>query len=918
MKGCFFAASLALIGALGITTSPVAAQAVSDTTKPSVEKPIAPEPKADAATPPVATPPAATPAPTAAPAQPSGPNHAQILKDFKPVAGLIPLFHKDIRLIAEISPQNLNRDFIILISIARGISQGQLLAGMSWGFGDDWIWQFRKADDRILVVRRNVRFRANPGSPEARAVELGYTDSVMFALPIMAPGPNGGSLVELTPVFMSDLPQISQVLRGYMFTPQKSTWASVKGFEKNVEIEVAASYSGGGGAEIETVPDSRAATINVHYSISHLPSSGYTPRLADPRVGYFVTALKDFSKKESEDRFVRYINRWDLQKADSQAAVSSPKKPIVFWIEKTVPFKYRKPIHDGIAEWNKAFEKAGFYDAIDVRQQPDDATWDPEDINYNTFRWITAGAGMAMGPSRVNPQTGQILDADIIFDADFLQHWKMEFETYTPKAAVAMFGDGPWSDEALAATDSKLWLGAHGSYCGCSMHRGFAHELAFGAVTLFARPHTEAEMDKLIVQGLKEVTMHEVGHTLGLRHNFKASTLYNLADLNNPEKTKQTGIVASVMDYSPTNLVPKDAQQGDYYSSTIGPYDYWAIEYGYKPIGGGSPEAEQNALKAIAARSGEPGLAYLTDEDTRGLLDPDPLSNRFDLGSDTIAFARQRAQLISELWPGLVERVVGQGEGYQKARRAFNVLLTSYGRAMMMAARNVGGVYVSRSHRGDAHAKAPYTVVDPAKQREALQLLEENVLSDKPFNFPPQLYNHLATTRWYHWGSDIPSRDDFAVHETILMWQDQILGQLLSSMTMRRLHDSELKVAADQDSFTTPELFGRVTKAVFAELDAIKPGEYTNRKPAISSMRRGLQRALIRRLGALALGSANGVPEDCETMAYSELSDLQGRIDGVLAKNGELKLDPYSKAHLAESSARIKKIIEARLQMSRP
>ena len=140
--------------------------------------------------------------------------------------------------------------------------------------------------------------------------------------------------------------------------------------------------------------------------------------------------VKDCSQKGDDDRFVRYINRWDLQKADPAADLSPPKKPIIFWLEKTIPFNYRKPIRDGILEWNKAFEKAGFVNAIEVRQQPDNDDWDPEDINYNTFRWITTSTepASAMGPSRVNPTTGQILDADIIFDADFLQFWKQEYE----------------------------------------------------------------------------------------------------------------------------------------------------------------------------------------------------------------------------------------------------------------------------------------------------------------------------------------------------------------------------------------------------------------------------------------------------------------------------------------------------------
>ena len=295
----------------------------------------------------------------------------------------------------ELTAAHFNKDFIVAIAIARGIGEGPLLGGMSWGFGDDWLWQFRKVGDRIRVVRRNVRFTATKGSPEERAVRLAYTDSVLFSLPVATTSPSGAYVVDLTSVFMSDLPQISQVLRGFSFSKDKSIWAAVKGFEDNVEIQVAATYTSGGTAEFDTVADSRGVTINVHYSISRLPQTGYQPRLADDRVGYFLTVVKDFSKKSVPDHFVRYIDRWDLRKAEPKAKVSPPKTPIIFWLEKTVPFEYRKTIREAILEWNKAFERAGFSNAIEVRQQPNDATWDPEDINYNTFRWITSSVGFA-------------------------------------------------------------------------------------------------------------------------------------------------------------------------------------------------------------------------------------------------------------------------------------------------------------------------------------------------------------------------------------------------------------------------------------------------------------------------------------------------------------------------------------------
>ena len=578
------------------------------------------------------------PAAPAAPTPPAPP-YANILGPTpQTVSGLMTVHKKGELLFAELQAADYASEFLVLSAISRGIGQGQLLGGMTLSFGDDWVWQFRKIDDKVHIVRKNVRFKANAGSPESTAVKFAYTDSVLFSLPIVAKGPKGGDLVDLTQVFMSDLPQIGQMLPGFGFSAQKSTWASVKGFEKNLELEVAATYASGGQAEIETVPDSRGITINLRYSLTKIPQTGYQPRLADDRVGYFLTVAKDFSAKSEKDQFVRFVNRWDLQKADPAAKLSPPKQPIVFWIEKTVPFNLRKTIGDGILEWNRAFEQAGFANAIEVRQQPDDADWDPEDVRYNTFRWITAGAGFAMGPSRVNPYSGQILDADIIFDADFLTFWKQEFETFNRLAIAEM--TGPITMEELLSPSNKAAF-TRNPHNSCQLNHGMARQFAFGHAVLAAQagadPKVSAEQqEKLMLQGLKEVTMHEVGHTLGLRHNFKANKLLSIADMNDPAKVAATGgMVASVMDYNPTNIQPKDKPQGDYYITGIGPYDMWAIQYGYSVYGGGT-QGEVGELKKIAARSGEPALAYATDEDTRGGVDPDPDTNRFDLGSDPL------------------------------------------------------------------------------------------------------------------------------------------------------------------------------------------------------------------------------------------------------------------------------------------
>ena len=841
----------------------------------------------------------------AAPAQPAAaasPSKFEALTTgTKRFEGLWTVYTKDQQILVDLKQPQLNQDFLMLSSIARGVSQGRILGGMTWG--DEVLWSFRKVGDKIQVLRRNVKFKAKPGTPEATAVKLAYSDAVLYALPIMTET-NGGFLVDMTRIFLSDDELIGRML-GASFVFDRSTIASVKAFPKNVEIDVAAVYSRDPSNELDSVPDPRGMQVMMHYSISQLPQSGYRPRKADDRVGYFLTVTKDFSDNSDDQHFVRYINRWDLQKLDPAAKVSPPKDPIVFYMEKTVPVNLRPIVRAGIEDWNKAYAKLGFDNAIEVRQQRDDDTWDPEDVQHNTFRWITAEAGFAMGPSRTNPLTGQILDADIIFDASFLRSWKSTYENFTPASVGALLGEDP------SPSSLKSFRHPGRRHTDCMLTEGMQQQSGFAAAIFAAQGLTEKRgelPDDYLYQALKEVVMHEVGHTLGLRHNFKASAWKTLAEMEDAAKANEP-TVASVMDYSPVNIVPAGIKQPAYYTTTLGPYDYWAIEYGYKPI----PGDESGELAKIAMRSGEAGLDYGTDEDTEA-NDPDPHSFRFDLGKDPIAYAQRQIATVNAILPKMLERTVENGEGFQRARQAFGVLLSEHYRTIRFATKLIGGVHVYRDHKGDNQARPPFKMVDAAQQRLATKLvLEQGLISHK---FEPTLLNSLAATRWSHWGASEIRRIDYPIHNQISVFQTEMLGALFGPQVLARLQDGELKTPAGEDVYTLAEHLKTSIEGVFSELAAPPAGEFTNRNPYISGFRRNTQRAALKRLSEIVRRSPSEtstqlkLPEDARVLARMYLTDLQSRVDAVLAK-ADLKLDDYTRAHLMDAKLRIKQTLEA-------
>jgi len=393
-------------------------------------------------------------------------------------------------------------------------------------------------------------------------------------------------------------------------------------------------------------------------------------------------------------------------------------------------------------------------------------------------------------------------------------------------------------------------------------------------------------------------------------------------------------MVGSVMDYNPINLAPKGTKQGDYTTTTIGPYDYWAIEYAYKPIDGD----EAAELKKIAARSPEADLVYATDEDM--FLNKDPFVNVYDLGSDTLRFAKDRITLASELLTGLDDKVVKDGESWSRLRSAFSTLLDQWGNAAYLAAEHVGGQSVSRDHKGGEGAREPIVPVKASKQREALAFVTDRILSDRAFKFPPALLRKLASDRWYHWGNEMRSSGgvDYPINDEVLSIQKIVLNRCLSNDVLTRLENQENHVDAGAEPLRMAEVFRSLTEGIWSEL-ATRPDPKSESAPepkgfSLSTIRRNLQREHLRRLSTIVLGqrrssvddlyayvsfSGGGgrTPSDAKSLARMHLREINDRIEATLKSPG-VTLDDTTRAHLEECQHRVRKVLDAGLDSNEP
>lgn len=860
-----------------------------------------------------------------------------VTKDMEAQPGLMTLYRY--------KPADVTKDQTRLLCVVpRSLLKQDLLFAVNFSRGDragfqyvDGLVRWEQVGRQLTLVAPDTRFVDKPGNPINDALRRTYRPSYVFAVPIVTTSPQGDPVVDLSDALFSPgsvvpLPGGGRVRRDI------SRIDSAKSFPDNTLVDVDYALAGVNGG----------TTVGLSFAFRRLPSpnEGYKPRPADERVGYFQTTRQDWTAKYDRREFVeRFVNRWDVRKKDPTLDLSPPEKPITFIIDKGVPYQWRKSVADGVLEWNKAFEKCGIVGAVVVQQQTDDnefADVDPADARYNFVQWTVRNQALAVGPSRADPRTGQILDADIVIDDAWIRYYNRTSETFSPKAVAGLLGPGtvaflqkhpeflpPGVTAEQMRDEADIDLMRDGGepanqFLPLRPASGRDQcELAVGLVQQLAVAQGVAEQakvagmpkisDEIIGHALKAVVAHEVGHTIGLRHNFKASSWLPLDEVRKKRDAGEA-FVSSVMDYTPLAFFADDdlTKIKTFSSDVVGPYDYWAIQYGYGiPKEGETPAA---MLKAITSQSTKREHAYATDEDTQGLVSPDPLANRYDLSDNPLTWAKSQIALTDKLLATMPEWAAKPDEPNHFLRQTFLQLMTERSRNLTYVSRMVGGQYFTRSRRADPGAPAPLTVVPVRQQREALKLIGETVLTTEFYKTGADLLNRLTPSRWWDGDgvSEFPvARIDFPYSRFVQSQYEMTLMALASPQTLQRVYDAEAKTSGE-DKMTAAELIRTVRDMVWSEigdkaLAATRPA--SDAVPMISPERRGMQDTHLQYLLATAESATElGLSPDLKNQARYALRELSERIKKTI--DGRAAMDFASRGHLVEAKSRIDRTLE--------
>ena len=938
---------------------PVAAGAVptqtgsaAATTLPTPATGSAPVPAAAAAVRPTPQPPGAGgPAPSTAAPPGSPPPFATVIKDATRSAGFIATWRKDERLWLELLPSQLGQPLLLVPKVSRGVGEGQVLGGLlsfpANGVGGPQLVEFQRVHNQVRLVARNLDVQARAGSPLAHAVRAAYSDSLLTATAVASqPHPESKAiLIDGSALFLTDLAGIGAQLQrsfrlGYQADRGNSVVTAVRSGPDSLVVETQTHYFSGSAASAAPgplgpllqpapsvprwLPDARSMLVGQHFSLTALPAQAMRERRADARVGLFSSTRLDFSDDLARSPRQRFIHRWRLEKQDPAAPMSPPVRPITFWMDRSVPHEYRDAVQAGVLEWNKAFERIGFRDALVVRRQADDAEFDTLDHGVASIRWLVNADNWfsGIGQTVIDPRSGEILDAKVALESMAFRAQRYARSQLLAAAAAPLpelaatapaspailpeqarpagfaaplpwpQGRWPWTPPAPAGSPTA-------PHALCLHGDALAEQAAYATDVMQARGMAgsdDAAARQFVLDYVKDTVMHEVGHALGLRHNFRASRAYTEQQLSDPEFTRVHGTTGSVMDYNAVNLPRPGEPVPAPFQTTLGPYDYWAIEYAYKvlPTDGGAAD-EEAELQRIAARSAEPLLAFGTDEDVLAGLDAETL--QLDLGADPVAFAARRLDIARDLFRRQEARHLAPEQDYAVLRRTLGYALADATRAIGVLARQFGGLRTLRDHPGSG--RDPLQPVAADVQRRAYGLIADAVLAADGLRVTPGLQRRLAPDYLERGEFALPT--DFQLPQRLLDLQRAVLAWLLSDSLAARMLEAHDKLDADDDRFGLPELYRRLSDDVWVDLDA---------GAGRSSGRREMQRDYVNRIASVLLRPSPLARADARSPLRHEAERLAQRIERRLGKGG---LDEATRLHLLDSADSLRQALSARL-----
>ncbi len=816
--------------------------------------------------------------------------------------GLFNVIRKSGKVYVEISPSQLDQDFVQTAELANGLGgYGVLPGGLGAGA---LIIRFTRSDDKIVITWPNTYFIAPGNQPAQRAIKQTFADSTIAVAPIAATDASNGHIVFDASFFLNDIYNLSATLKAvtgpdkpdqaYSLDPDRTLFGPTKAFPQNIVIDADQTWKSDNPQTVNDVPDPRTLLFRVVYNIAQPPNDpDYMPRLGDDRVGYFDTPHLNFASDSNYTRIVHYIIRWNLQPSDPTKPVSPAKAPIVWYLSKDIPTQYRDTVRQALLRWNAAFERAGISNAVMVRDQPDDPNWDPDDVRYNTVIWLTesnSGGFAAAGPT-YDPRTGQTFRANIVIDADWLNvqySWGQFVANAQGRAAHVRF---PASEEELG--------------------RGIAREVGFGrtALALMDQPLQGAAMTKFVDDALLWTIMHESGHALGLEHNFIGSQAYTVKEVQSKEFTTKVGLSSSVMDYVGLNLWPKGQSQGSYWQTVLGPYDYHAIHWGYAHIAGAkTPQDEVPTLDRWASAWTNPIYRFASDEDAdySGAHAIDPRVARWDLTNDPLTWTTARLQMTNRLLLKLDSRWPQPGRTYDQERAAFAWVFSEQLAAADQPEHFIGGEYLSRSHAGDPAAQIPLTQVSRVQEARAFGVMDRYVFSDSAWNFSPVMLNRLVYTEWEpsinaQWAYDPQPRHDIPVAEIAEQFSDAELDEMFQPLMLERLDDLPLK-AKPGSTMSLSDLFDWTQAALYRDLSS-------KQLRSIGEVHRALQQYYARLLVQLWLAPKAGTPYDAQSLARAKLVSLRSDVSVALSRPD---LDEMTRSHLESLQEVVTRALDAR------